>query len=104
MTEMAVTPFSVGTQVTVQELTEAEYKRPPVYAVGATGTVDTIRGTYERPSETTESRLYSVRFDSGDIWGEDAERNASVYVDLWEECLKSASSTGEQQHEAKSHR
>jgi len=100
---MATATFSVGTQVTVQELTEAEYKRPPVYAVGAIGTVDAIRGTYERPPETTKSRLYSVRFDSGDIWGEDAEQNASVYVDLWEDCLDPTNSNGEQRHGAKSH-
>lgn len=102
MSKMTTATFAVGTEVTVRELTETEYKRPPVYAVGATGTVDSIRGTYERPSETTESRLYSVRFDSGDIWGDEAEQNASVYVDIWEESLESTESTSEQQTAAKS--
>jgi hypothetical protein len=87
MSEMTEPPLSVGNRVTVQELTKAEYKRPPLYAIGANGTVDSVRGTYERPAETTESRLYSVRFESDEIWGEDAESNASVYVDLWQECL-----------------
>jgi nitrile hydratase len=93
---MCKAKFSIGTRVGVQELAEAEYKRPPVYAVGASGIVDEVRGPYERPAETTESHLYSVRFESTEIWGEDAEHNASVYVDLWEECLEPTSSPADE--------
>jgi nitrile hydratase len=32
--------------------------------------------------------LYSVRFDAGVLWGESAEPNQRVYLDLWESYLR----------------
>ena len=31
--------------------------------------------------------LYSVRFDARELWGESAEPNQTVHVDLWESYL-----------------
>jgi nitrile hydratase len=31
--------------------------------------------------------LYSVRFDARELWGESAEPNQSVHIDLWESYL-----------------
>ncbi len=32
--------------------------------------------------------LYSVRFDARELWGEDAEPQQSVHLDLWESYLE----------------
>lgn len=95
MREMTEPDITVGTEVVVEELTTTEYKRPPVYAVGARGTVDGIRGRYQRSEEEADSELYSVRFESDDIWGEEADGNSSVYVDLWADCLQPVSSSNQ---------
>ena len=34
--------------------------------------------------------LYSVRFDARELWGESADANSAVYVDLWEDYLEPA--------------
>ena len=34
--------------------------------------------------------LYSVRFEGSDLWGESANANSVVYLDLWEEYLEPA--------------
>jgi nitrile hydratase len=34
--------------------------------------------------------LYCVRFDSGELWGDDAEPDAPVHVDLFEDYLEPA--------------
>ena len=35
--------------------------------------------------------LYSVCFDASELWGESADVNSVVYVDLWEDYLEPAS-------------
>ena len=35
--------------------------------------------------------LYSVRFDARELWGESAEPNQAVHIDLWESYLVSGS-------------
>ena len=32
--------------------------------------------------------LYSVRFEASELWGEDADGNSAVYVDLWDDYLE----------------
>jgi nitrile hydratase len=32
--------------------------------------------------------LYSVRFDARELWGESAEPNQAVHIDLWESYLR----------------
>ena len=34
--------------------------------------------------------LYNVRFEGSDLWGESANANSAVYVDLWESYLEPA--------------
>ena len=33
--------------------------------------------------------LYSVRFEGQELWGESAESNSAVYLDMWESYLES---------------
>jgi hypothetical protein len=36
--------------------------------------------------------LYAVRFDAGELWGESAEAENAVYLDMWEGYLATAQS------------
>ena len=86
-------PFAVGARVRVRELDPPGHTRCPAYIRGRVGTVVRRDGDHavpdveahsdERPAEPT----YSVCFAAGELWGEDAERGASVCVDLWHRYL-----------------
>jgi len=79
--------FCGSDTVVVEALGEEGYKRAPTYAVGTTGTVASVRGSYPRPDDGGDSYLYVVQFAAERLWEDDAEPNESVFVDLWEECL-----------------
>ena len=89
-------PFAVGARVRVRELDPPGHTRCPAYIRGRVGTVlrrdgdhavpDVEAHSDERPAEPT----YSVCFAAGELWGEDAERGASVCVDLWHRYLEAA--------------
>ena len=34
--------------------------------------------------------VYNLRFQTGELWGESAEPNASLHIDLWESYLEPA--------------
>jgi nitrile hydratase subunit beta len=76
------------------------HTRLPLYARGRTGTVAAYRGSFRLPDDLVrhgdaEPRsLYSVRFDSRDLWGADAEAH-DVYLDLFEDYLRPAEQRSE---------
>ncbi len=55
-----------------------------------------MRGIYVFPDTNAHGKgeepqpLYSVGFDAGELWGEDAEPNQRIYIDLWERYLMPA--------------
>jgi nitrile hydratase len=38
--------------------------------------------------EASPQPLYAVRFDGRELWGESAEANSGVYLDMWEGYLE----------------
>ncbi|MCY4546627.1 MAG: nitrile hydratase subunit beta, partial [Gemmatimonadetes bacterium] len=62
---------------------------------GHTGIVREHYGSQVYPDLSAQGvdegrHLYNVRFDGRDLWGESANVNSAVYVDLWETYLEPA--------------
>ena len=60
---------------------------------GRTGAFDGHHDSYifadghARGQAPQPQSLYTLRFDSAELWGKDGEPGSAVYVDLWEEYL-----------------
>ncbi len=85
--------FDPGEPVRVRSMHPEGHTRCPRYVRRARGTVDAVRGTYVVPDavvrgEEEAEPLYSVSFDAADLWGEDADADHRVNVDLWERYLE----------------
>ena len=63
------------------------------YARDKRGTVHAYHGGHVFPDSNSRNgdeapgHLYSVRFESAEIWGEDAGRGEAIYLDLWQDYL-----------------
>jgi len=68
----------------------------PRYVRGHLGTVEHVRGCHVFPDSNAKGKgenpqwLYTVRFDSRELWGADADPTVKVSVDAWEPYLKPA--------------
>ncbi|MFB6172793.1 MAG: nitrile hydratase subunit beta [Haloarculaceae archaeon] len=88
--------FDEGDAVRVKNLHPEGHTRCPEYVRRARGTVAAHRGTHVFPDAHAHGEgeqpepLYAVRFDGTELWGEDADPDTSVTVDLWEPYLESA--------------
>ena len=89
-----VAGFAVGDRVRVRTLHRPGHTRLPRYVRGRTGAVIEDNGNQLLPDahadrgEKLQERLYTVRFQSRDLWGETAGIKDSVCVDLWESYLE----------------
>jgi len=71
------------------------HTRAPGYVRGHTGIVHEHYGSQVYPDLSAQGvdegrHLYNVRFEGRDLWGESADANSAVYVDLWETYLEPA--------------
>ena len=91
----AETPrFAPGDHVRVRRMRPPGHTRCPRYVRGAAGVVQAVRGLdafpdigpYEGPDEA----VYSVAFDSGDLFGPSGEGPWTVSLDLFESYLEPA--------------
>jgi nitrile hydratase len=88
--------FRVGQRVRARNINPVTHTRLPRYARGRVGTVDRGHGIFVFPDTNALSQgekpqhVYSVRFDARELWGEQAPRRDSVYVDLWDDYLEPA--------------
>jgi nitrile hydratase len=88
--------FAVGQPVRAKKLNPTGHTRLPRYARGRIGIVERIHGAHVLPDSNAHFRgedpqhLYSVRFSSRELWGEEAAPRDSVYIDLWEGYLDPA--------------
>ncbi len=97
-TPPAPTPgFGVDDEVRVRNLHPRGHTRVPRYARGKRGTVATDNGV-SALQDTDENgqrlgdfpqHVYTVRFQSQELWGDRASPRDAVYIDLWEEYLES---------------
>lgn len=94
--DQEVTPrFEVGERVRVRNIHPEGHTRVTAYARGKVGVVDRVnaeawvfpdtRAHYR--GENTQA-VYGVRIVASELWGPQAEPNASVYIDLSEDHLE----------------
>mgnify|MGYP006280929125 CR=1 FL=1 len=85
--------FRPGASVRVRNIHPDGHTRCPRYVRRCRGTINDVRGTFVVPDdvvrgEETAEPLYSVRFETGELWGPDAEADDAVSIDLWERYLE----------------
>jgi len=92
--ETGATPrFRPGDPVLTRLIHPHGHTRLPRYARGKRGVIHRCHGIHVFPDSNAHGLgeqpqpLYSVRFDAGELWGEAAEPNQAVHIDLWESYL-----------------
>jgi len=85
--------FRAGDRVRAVNRHSTGHTREPRYVRGRVGVVQEYHGAHVFPDLSAKGvragrHLYSVRFEASELWGENAERNGAVYVDLWEDYLE----------------
>jgi nitrile hydratase len=92
--ETGATPrFAPGDPVRTREMHPHGHTRLPRYARGRRGVIHCLHGIHVFPDTNAHGQgeqpqpLYSVRFDARELWGESAEPNQVVHIDLWESYL-----------------
>jgi nitrile hydratase len=105
--------FQAGDMVRARNVNPPGHTRLPRYIRGHTGTVQQLwewqRLEDQDPPFVDTNRVepvYSVRFEGAELWGEQAEPNQAVYIDMWESYLESPDSRtyGAADHERTSRR
>lgn len=97
----ALPRFNVGDQVRAGNRHPTGHTREPRYVRGRMGVIETYHGAHVFPDQNaagmgrnTDTRighhLYCVRFTATELWGENANSNSEVYVDLREDYLEPA--------------
>lgn len=85
--------FAVGAAVVTGNTHPPGHTRLPRYARGKRGVIAAHRGCHVFPDTSAHGRgeqpqhVYGVRFAARELWGETAEANQHVYLDLWESYL-----------------
>lgn len=88
--------FEIGDRVIAAGTDAAGHTRLPRYVRGRRGVVVRLDKAFVYPETNVEDEgenpewCYCVRFEADEVWGEDAENGAPVYVDVWESYLAAA--------------
>ena len=89
--ELADPPrFKVGDRVVAPAPAQPGHTRLPGYAVGRPGTVVKLHPAEVLPDSTAHNRgerpqhVYCVGYDAQTLWGDEAEPNVTIHVDLYE--------------------
>jgi nitrile hydratase len=86
--------FQVGQRVRARRINPAGHTRLPRYARGRVGTIERDHGVFDLPDRLAHfldpkpQHLYSVRFDSRELWGDQACSPGAVYLDLFDDYLE----------------
>jgi nitrile hydratase len=85
--------FRPGDRVRAVPQHSPGHTREPRYVRGRTGVIHEHHGAHVFPDLSAAGtrvgrHLYTVRFESRELWGEQANANSAVYVDLWEDYLE----------------
>ena len=86
--------FAPGDAVTTRVIHPRGHTRLPRYARGKRGTIHRVHGIHVFPDTNAHGEgeapqpLYSVRFEARELWGDTAEPNQWVHLDLWESYLE----------------
>jgi nitrile hydratase len=88
--------FSIGEAVRARNIHPAGHTRLPRYARGRRGRITRDHGAHVFPDTNAHGlgeqprRLYQVRFEADELWGEAAGWRGAVHIDLWEPYLEPA--------------
>ena len=88
--------FKVGDRVRARNINPIHHTRLPRYARGRMGVVEAIRGCHVYPDSVTTGGgenpqwLYTVVFESRELWGEQADPTLKVSVEAFEPYLEPA--------------
>jgi nitrile hydratase len=86
--------FSVGARVSVRDDHRPGHTRAPRYVRGRIGVVTHVTRPFPYPDARAHGLpdrrepTYHVEFQASELWGDGAEANATVVVDLWESYLE----------------
>ena len=86
--------FKVGDRVRAKNMHPQSHTRLPRYVRGHIGTVERMHGCHVYPDAVVEAGtespqwLYTVSFDSLELWGPDADPTVQVSVDAFEPYLE----------------
>jgi nitrile hydratase beta subunit len=90
----AIAHFQAGQRVRVRNMHPEGFTRLPRYTRGRLGTIRRDYGVFVFPDTSAlglgdkPQHVYSVRFAARDLWGQQASRHDSVYVDMWDDYLE----------------
>lgn len=88
--------FKVGDKVRTINMNPIGHTRLPRYVRAKTGTVARDHGVFSFPDTSVSGvhsdpqHVYSVRFEGEELWGEDANANACLYIDMFDNYLEPA--------------
>lgn len=92
--ETGVPPrFAPGDRVVTKLIHPTGHTRLPRYARGKRGVIERVHGIHVFPDSNAHGQgeqpqpVYSVCFEARELWGETAEPNQKVHIDLWESYL-----------------
>ncbi len=94
--EPAAPRFGVGDRVRVREIHPAGHTRVPRYCRGHVGEVVHVAPAFSFPDHAAHGLsprsepTYHVAFQAADLWGDAAEADDAVVVDLWQTYLEPA--------------
>ncbi len=82
--------FAAGDRVRARRIEHGGHTRLPAYVQGKSGTVAAVYAAYDFPDDTPgdedapAQQLYSVRFESAELWGASSEPGTALYIDMLE--------------------
>jgi nitrile hydratase beta subunit len=85
--------FAPGERIVTRNVHPTGHTRLPRYARGKRGVVERVHGVFVFPDTNAHGLgeqpqpVYSVRFSARELWGDSAEPNQHVNIDLWESYL-----------------
>jgi len=88
--------FKASDTVRAKTINPLTHTRLPRYVRGHVGTVERVIGCHVFPDSNAQGLgenpqwLYTVRFDSRELWGADSDPSVAVSVDAWEPYLEPA--------------
>jgi nitrile hydratase subunit beta len=88
--------FAIGDRVRAKNIHPKSHTRLPRYVRGHAGTVELVHGVHVFPDARVLGKgddsqwLYTVRFDSRELWGADADPTVKISVDAFEPYLEPA--------------
>ena len=89
----AAARFQIGERVRARNIHPLGHTRLPRYVRGHVGTIERIHGAHVFPDSAAAGQgehpqwLYTVVFDSRELWGDDADPTVSISIDAFEPYL-----------------